>query len=48
MRGFVPASLIDRGYVENLEQFIGQKLRLKVIEFDKKARKAVLSRKSCP
>jgi len=46
MRGFVPASLIDRGYVENLEQFIGQKLRLKVIEFDKKARKAVLSRKA--
>jgi len=46
MRGFIPASLVDRGYVENLEQFIGQKLRLKVIEFDRKARKAVLSRKA--
>jgi 4-hydroxy-3-methylbut-2-enyl diphosphate reductase len=46
MRGFVPASLVDRGYVEDLEQFIGQKLRLKVIEFDRKARKAVLSRKA--
>ena len=31
MRGFVPASLIERGYVENLEQFIGKKLQFKVI-----------------
>jgi len=46
MRGFVPASLLERGYVENLEQFIGQKLKLKVIEFDRKERKAVLSRKA--
>lgn len=45
MRGFVPASLVDRGYVENLEQFVGQNLKLKVIEFDPEARKAVLSRK---
>ncbi|NLT96052.1 MAG: bifunctional 4-hydroxy-3-methylbut-2-enyl diphosphate reductase/30S ribosomal protein S1 [Clostridia bacterium] len=46
MRGFVPASLMDRGYVENLEQFIGQKLKFKVIEFNRKDRKAVLSRKA--
>lgn len=46
MRGFVPASLIDRGYVENLEQFIGQKLQLKVLEFNREERKAVLSRKA--
>lgn len=46
MRGFVPASLLDRGYVENLEQFVGQTLRLKVIEFEKEAKKAVLSRKA--
>ncbi|MGI6226056.1 MAG: bifunctional 4-hydroxy-3-methylbut-2-enyl diphosphate reductase/30S ribosomal protein S1 [Peptococcales bacterium] len=46
MRGFVPASLIDRGYVENLEQFVGQKLQFKVIEFNREERKAVLSRKA--
>ena len=46
VRGFVPASLLERGYVENLEQFIGQKLQFKVIEFNSQERKAVLSRKA--
>jgi len=46
MRGFVPASLIERGFVENLEQFVGQKLKFKVIEFNREDRKAVLSRKA--
>ncbi|SMB94426.1 4-hydroxy-3-methylbut-2-enyl diphosphate reductase [Desulfonispora thiosulfatigenes DSM 11270] len=45
MRGFLPASLIDVAYVEDLNQYIGQKLRMKVIEFDQEAKKAVLSRK---
>ena len=45
IRGFIPASQIDRGYVEDLTQFIGQKLQLKIVEFDPKNRKAVLSRK---
>ncbi|KJS22519.1 MAG: hypothetical protein VR72_05620 [Clostridiaceae bacterium BRH_c20a] len=46
MRGFVPASLLERGFIENLEQFIGQKLKFKVIELNQEDRKAVLSRKA--
>lgn len=45
VRGFLPASLIDRGYVENLEQYVGQKLQVKVIELDKEKNKIILSRK---
>ncbi|TGE34324.1 bifunctional 4-hydroxy-3-methylbut-2-enyl diphosphate reductase/30S ribosomal protein S1 [Desulfosporosinus sp. Sb-LF] len=45
MRGFVPASQIQLGYVEDLNQFLGQTLRLRVIEFDPSKRKVVLSQK---
>ena len=45
IRGFVPASLVERGYVENLEEYIGKDLRLKVIELDKTKNKVVLSQK---
>lgn len=45
VRGFMPASLLERGYVEDLQQYVGQKLRMKIIEFDPEAKKAVLSRK---
>lgn len=45
MRGFVPASQIQTGYVEDLNQFLGQTLRLRVIEFDPSKRKVVLSQK---
>lgn len=45
MRGFVPASQIQLGYVEDLKQFLGQSLRLRVIEFDPGKRKVVLSQK---
>lgn len=46
LRGFVPASLVDIGYVENLEEFVGKSLLLKVIELDKSKNKIVLSRKA--
>jgi len=46
MRGFVPASQIQLGYVEDLNQFLGQTLRLRVIEFDPSKRKVVLSQKA--
>lgn len=46
MRGFIPASLIDVAYIEDLSQYVGQKLKMKVIEFDAEAKKAVLSRKA--
>ncbi|MEW6621603.1 MAG: bifunctional 4-hydroxy-3-methylbut-2-enyl diphosphate reductase/30S ribosomal protein S1 [Bacillota bacterium] len=45
IRGFVPASLVERGYVEKLEEYIGKELRLKVIELDKGKNKVVLSQK---
>ncbi|TWH60808.1 4-hydroxy-3-methylbut-2-enyl diphosphate reductase [Desulfitobacterium sp. LBE] len=45
MRGFVPASQIQPGYVEDLNQFKGQTLRLRVIEFDPAKRRVVLSQK---
>lgn len=45
MRGFVPASQIQPGYVEDLNQFLGQTLRLRMLEFDPSKRKVVLSQK---
>lgn len=46
MRGFVPASQIQPGYVEDLNQFVGKTLRLRVIEFDPNKKKVVLSQKA--
>ena len=45
LRGFVPASQIQLDYVEDLNQFLGQTLRLRMIEFDPTHRKAVFSQK---
>ena len=45
LRGFVPASQLQLGYVEDLNQFLGQTLRLRIIEFDSVKRKVVLSQK---
>lgn len=44
-RGFVPASQIDRAYVEDLNQYLHQELRLKVIELNREKKKAVLSQR---
>ncbi len=46
VRGFVPASLVERGYVEDLNTYLGQTLRLRVIELDHSKNKVVLSRKA--
>lgn len=45
LRGFVPASQLQLGYVDDLNQFLGQTLRLRIIEFDPAKRKVVLSQK---
>ncbi len=45
IRGFMPASQVDRKYVEDLSQFVGQNLRMKVLELDREKKKAVLSQK---
>jgi 4-hydroxy-3-methylbut-2-enyl diphosphate reductase len=45
VRGFIPASLVERGYVESLNDYLGKSLRLRVIELDRTKNKVVLSRK---
>jgi len=45
VRGFVPASHVALNYVENLEKYVGQTLRLKVIELDRQRSNVVLSHK---
>lgn len=45
LRGFVPASLIAPGFVHDLEPFLGQTVRVRVLEIDRHKRRAILSRK---
>jgi len=45
LRGFVPASQILLKPVRNLDDFVGEELRLKVIDLDRSRRKVVLSQK---
>ncbi|WP_334111045.1 bifunctional 4-hydroxy-3-methylbut-2-enyl diphosphate reductase/30S ribosomal protein S1 [Thermodesulfitimonas autotrophica] len=46
VRAFLPASLVDRGYVEDLTKYLGQKVTCKVIELNRARKKVVLSRKA--
>ncbi|MEW6574071.1 MAG: bifunctional 4-hydroxy-3-methylbut-2-enyl diphosphate reductase/30S ribosomal protein S1 [Bacillota bacterium] len=46
VRAFLPASLVERGYVENLSKYVGQKVTCKIIEFNRARKKVVLSRKA--
>lgn len=46
VRGFVPASLVERGYVADLNQYLDRELRLRVIELDRGKNKVVLSQKA--
>ncbi len=46
IRGFMPISQIDRGRVENIEQFVNQKLLCIVTEVDKEERNLVVSRRA--
>lgn len=45
IRGFVPASQVERTFVDDLSKYLHQELRLKVIELDKEKKKAVLSQR---
>lgn len=48
MVAFLPASHVEDGYVKNLDQYIGQTLQFKIIEFNRNKRRGsqiVLSRK---
>jgi ribosomal protein S1/(E)-4-hydroxy-3-methyl-but-2-enyl pyrophosphate reductase len=46
IKGFVPASHIDIGYVEVLSDFVGQESSMKVIEFNRSKGKVIFSRKA--
>ncbi|BAD40655.1 MAG: 30S ribosomal protein S1 [Symbiobacterium thermophilum] len=45
LRAFLPASQVDRGYVADLSKFVGQKIRVKIIELDPYKGRVILSRK---
>ncbi len=45
LRGFIPASHVSIGYVEDLSDFVGKTLNLKVIEVDRNNNNVVLSAK---
>ncbi|MGM0420526.1 MAG: 30S ribosomal protein S1, partial [Bacillota bacterium] len=45
LRGFIPASHVSIGYVEDLSEFVGETMKLKVIEVDRKNNNVVLSAK---
>lgn len=46
IQAFMPASLVEMGYVDSLQQYIGQTMTARVIEVRREARKVVLSRKA--
>src|SRR5438309_745486 len=45
VRGFLPASLVDIRRVQDLDEFLGQELRCKVIELNRSRNNVVLSRR---
>ncbi|HEX7057610.1 MAG TPA: 30S ribosomal protein S1 [Bacilli bacterium] len=45
LRGFIPASLVERHFVEDFSDYKGRKLRLKVKEIDREKNKVILSQK---
>src|SRR5262249_57892853 len=46
VRGFLPASLVDIRRVQNLDEFMSQKLECKVIELNRSRNNVVLSRRA--
>jgi len=46
VRGFLPASLVDIRRVQDLDEFLGQTLRTKVIELNRSRNNVVLSRRA--
>ncbi|MBQ8149610.1 MAG: 30S ribosomal protein S1, partial [Clostridia bacterium] len=46
IRAFVPASQLANRYVENINEFVGQPLKLKIIELDEQKKRVVASRRA--
>lgn len=45
VRAFIPASLLSIKYVEDLSTYVGEKLKVKIVDFDKEDKKVILSHK---
>ncbi|MDK9711423.1 30S ribosomal protein S1 [Acidaminobacter sp.] len=45
-RGFIPASQISTRYVNDLKEYVGKTMMVKIIEFNREKRRAVFSRKT--
>lgn len=45
IRAFMPGSRISVNYVENLKEYVGKELKVKVIDFDAESKNVVVSRK---
>ncbi len=46
VRGFIPASHVERHFVEDFSDYKGRTLQVKIIEFDREANKVILSQKA--
>lgn len=46
VRGFIPASLVERHFVEDFSDYKGRTLRLKIIELEKENNKLILSQRA--
>jgi small subunit ribosomal protein S1 len=46
LRGFIPASQVELGYIADLQPYVGQKLRVRITEVNPSKRKLVLSRRA--
>lgn len=45
LRAFLPASQVERGYVNDLSRYVNQIIRVKIIELDRHKNRVILSRK---
>ena len=45
VRGFIPASMVERHFVEDFSDYKGRTLRVKVKEIDRENNKVILSQK---
>ena len=45
LNGFIPASHASANYVSDLEKFVGQEFKVKILDFDVEKRRIILSRK---
>ncbi|WP_214801827.1 MULTISPECIES: 30S ribosomal protein S1 [unclassified Exiguobacterium] len=46
VRGFIPASLVERHYVEDFSNYIGRSIEVKVVELDQEKNRVILSHKA--